>query len=254
MTQRRSVRNAIVVVDPESPWKLTYRNWSFPPYPAKMSASELQALLARAEQCDSEAESRVAELYEDGCKDNKGNILVRRSAKSAVKWIRRAAEHGCTGAQVNLGTILGSGTGITKDVQKALFWLRKAFLAGDTCAANNIAVTYRENGKLRLAVGWFGKAVARGDDGALVQLGIHYYWGKGVRKNPKAAVQCFRKATKGKDICDCDRDDAFFCLGLAYFEGEGVKKSIPTAIKLFQRANVDNDNPAACRMLNILAS
>jgi TPR repeat protein len=85
--------------------------------------------------------------------------------------------------------------------------------------------------------------------GALVQLGIHYYWGKGVRKNPIAAIRCFRKATKGKDMCEFERDDAFFYLGIAYLEGKGVTVSIPRARKLLQRANVDNDHPAARRAL-----
>ena len=83
----------------------------------------------------------------------------------------------------------------------ALFWLRKAFHAGAAGAAQNIAITYRENGDLRTAVKWFRKSTDSGDGDALVQLGIHYYWGKGTRKNywgkgtrknHKAAVQCFR--------------------------------------------------------------
>jgi TPR repeat protein len=59
----------------------------------------------------------------------------------------------------------------------------------------------------------------------------------------------FRKATKGKNICESGRDDAFFYLGIAYLEGKGVRASIPAARKLFQRANVDNDHPAARSIL-----
>ncbi|MBZ5679652.1 MAG: hypothetical protein LAO24_06070 [Acidobacteriia bacterium] len=95
-------------------------------------------------------------------------------------------------------------------------------------------------------------SVALGDDDALIQLGIHYYWGKGVRKNPIAAVRCFRKATKGKNICEAGRDEAFFYLGIAYLEGKGVRASIPTARKLLQRANVDDDHPAAHGVLQEL--
>ena len=127
--------------------------------------------------------------------------------------------------------------------------MRKAVHAGDPCAALNIAITYRENGDLRAAVKWFRKSTDGGDGDALIQLGIHYYWGKGTRKNPKAAVQCFRMATKARFISEWGIDDGFFFLGIAYREGRGVKASIPRARRLFKRANKDGDHLAAGRML-----
>jgi uncharacterized protein len=240
-----------VVIDSKSPWKMTRRNLGFQGG-YKMSASEWQALLAQAKRGDPEAEWGIADRYGDGCKDNKGRILIRRSARRAVQWLRRAAEHGSEFAQNNLGIRLGDGDGVTRNVQKALYWLRKAAHAGGSCAASNIAITYRENGKLNAAVKWFRRSVAAGDEDALVQLGIHYFWGKGVRKNPEAAVRCFRKAAKGKNLCEASREDAFFFLGIAYLEGEGVRASIPNARKSFQRANIDNDYPAARIMLRIV--
>ncbi len=238
------------MIDSESPWKMTRRNFRWPPGGYKMSASEWQSLLARAKRGDPEAEWGVADRYGDGCMDNKGKLLVRRSARRAAQWLRRAAEHGCASAQNSLGVQLGSGDGVNKNVQEALSWLRKAFHAGHTRAASNIAITYRENGKLNAAVRWFRKSVAAGDDDDLVQLGIHYFWGKGVRKDPTAAVRCFRRATKGKNLCEASREDAFFFLGIAYLEGKSVKTSIPNARRLFQRANIDNDHPAARAMLH----
>jgi TPR repeat protein len=217
-----------------------------------MSAPEWQALLTRAKLGDPEAEWEVADHYGDGCKNHNGKIVVRRSRKKAAKWFRRAAEHGLTPAQNTLGVLLSNGDGIKKNANKAFLWLRKAFHAGDSCAAHNIAITYREIGDLRTAVKWFRKAADAGDDDALIQLGIHYYWGKGIRKNTKQAVRCFRMATKGKNISEAGRDDAFFLLGVAYSEGEGVRASISNAIKLFRRANVDNDHPAASKMLRQL--
>ncbi len=242
-----------MVVDSESPWKLTRRDFSWPLHPYRMSVSEWRALLARAKRGDSEAEWGVADRFGDGCKDHKGKILVQRSARRAAEWFRRAAAHGNGNAQNNLGVLLSNGDGVTKNIKEALRWLRKAVCAGNTCASHNIAITYRQIGKLRMAVKWFRKSADAGDEDALIQLGIHYYWGKGVRKNPEAAIRCFRKATEGKNVSAYGRDDAFFCLGLGYFEGKGVKRSLQTASKLFQRANLDNDHPAAGKMLRQLA-
>jgi TPR repeat protein len=249
MTEHQSFDRVDVVIDTESPWKVTQRDWNWPLYTYKMSASKWQALLARAKRGDPEAEWEVADRYGDGCKNHAGKIVVRRSRRKAAQWFRQAAEHGLSAAQNTLGVVLSNGDGVRKNVDEALSWLRKAFHAGDVVAGQNIAITYREIGDLRTAVKWFRKSADAGDGDALVQLGIHYYWGKGVRKNPKAAVRCFRMASKAKNICEAGRDDAFFLLGVAYSEGEGVRPSIPSARRLFERANVDNDHPAARKML-----
>lgn len=253
MNERQSVYANQAVIDEESPWKLTLRDLHWTRHPYKMSAKEWKSLLARANDGDEEAEWEVAGRYEEGCEDKMGNILVRRSPRKAAQSIRRAAEHGSAPAQNTLGVLLSNGDSVRKDTEEALMWLRRAFRAGHSLAASNLAITYREIGQLRMAVKWFRKAANAGDGDALVQLGIHHYWGKGVRKNPNAAIRCFRKAVKGGNICGYGRDDAFFLLGLAHFEGKGVKKSTQTAKKLFQRANVDDDHPAARVMLQRLA-
>jgi uncharacterized protein len=244
MAQRQSV------VDSESPWNVTQRDWNWPLYTYRMSALQWQKLLARAERGDPEAEWEVADRYGDGCKSPGGEVVVKRSRRKAAHWFRRAAEHGLAPAQNTLGVLLSNGDGVRKNVDEALSWMRKAFRAGDACAAHNIAITYRQIGDLTTAVKWFRKSVNVGDKDALIQLGIHYYWGKGVKKSPRAAVRCFRMATKAKNISESGRDDAFFLLGLAYFEGRGVITSTPKAMRLLKRANIDNDHPAACKMLN----
>lgn len=239
------------IVNPKLPWKLS-REWRLPLGSFTTSASEWRALLARADANDPEAEWGVAERYEDGCKDKTGKIVVRRSARKALEWLRRAAEHGCAPAQNNLGLLLDEGKVLRRNRREALRWTKKAFRGGNNCAANNVAIMYRESGKIGEAVRWFKKGVAAGDDDALIQLGLHYYWGKGARKNPAAAVRCFRKATKAKYISEAGRDDAFFYLGIAYLEGKGVKDSRRTAKRLFERANIDNDHPAARNALRQL--
>jgi uncharacterized protein len=242
------------VVDPISPWLLPSSYAGFPKYPGKMSAIEWKNLLAKAKGGDPEAEWRVAEHYSDGCKDMHGRVLVRISNQKAVEWYRRSADHGCGGAQNTLGVILGGNYGVDRNVREALLWLKRAFRGGDTgCAANNIAITYRENGNFRQAVRWFRKVDASHDDAVLVQLGIHSYWGKGIRTDHQVAVRCFRKAIRGKNLSECDRDDANFYLGIAYLEGKGVRKSSRMAQRHLERANRDNDHLAAQRLLKQLS-
>ena len=252
MTNIQRSREQGAIVDPEAPWELALKNSKPLLYIYKMSADEWRDMLERAKVGDADAEWGVADRYADGCLDNKRNILVRRSARKATEWFRRAAEHGNKSAQNTLGVLLGNGDGIAKNPPEAILWLRKAFRAGESCAAINLAITYREIGNFRMAVKWFQKAADAGDDDARVQLGIHYYWGKGAKRNPSKAIRCFRAAIKGKNLSGYGKDDAHFCLGFAYLEGAGVKKSFRVAIKLFKQANVDNDHPAARKVLRFL--
>lgn len=243
------------VINSKRPWELAGRKWSYPPYQLSMSAAEWKKLLALAESGDAEAEWRVSECYADGCKTPSGRILVRRSSVKALAWLRRSAEHGCDGAQCTLGTLLSDRS--KQDVPEAIRWLKRAIRNGaGYSAANNIAVTYRQNDDFRKAVIWFRRAISYRDAGALIQYGIHLYWGIGVRTDHTAAVRCFRRAIRAKtsDICEASRDDGYFYLGIAYLEGKGVRQSIQMAKRQFQRANADNDHPTAAKVLQKLAS
>ncbi len=251
MAERRIRKIHSTIIDSESPWKVTLRDCNRS-YGYKTTASEWQSLLVRAKNGDGQAQWEVADKYADGCKDKRGKVIVRRSATKAVQWFRRAAGRGSASAQNNLGILLSNGNGIRKNVEEALVWLKKSFRAGDSCAAHNIAITYRENGELQTAFKWFRRAAEAGDSDALIEVGIHYYWGKGVGKNPRAAVRCFRTATKAKNISGAGRDDAFFFLGIASCEGRGVPVSITNAKKFFKQANIDKDHVAAAQMLSRL--
>jgi len=250
MKARKAARGIYSVIDPRNPWKLPRQDWGFPRYSYKVSGTEWKDLVARAKLGDADAEWRVGGMYDDGCKDKRGRILVRCNARLAREWYRRAAEHGSVSAQNTLGVILGGNYGVKRNTRAALLWLKRAFRGGDTSsAANNIAITYRESGDFREAVRWFKKAVRAGDDGDRIQLGIHSYWGKGVRTDHAEAVRYFRRAAKGKNISESERDDANFYLAIAYLEGKGVKKSLSMARKHLERANRDNDHLAAQRLL-----
>jgi TPR repeat protein len=79
--------------------------------------------------------------------------------------------------------MLSDGDGVEKNLNLAIRWLKRTHKGGEPCAANNIAITYREKGNFKRAVHWFKKCADSGDDEALLQLGIHSFWGKGVRKD-----------------------------------------------------------------------
>lgn len=246
------------VVDPKQPWKLPQFKWEWPPYQYKKSPREWKKLLERAENGDSEAELEVSSVYSDGCKDRRGKIVGRRSARKEEEWLRRAAGHGNAYAQWALGNLLTSPQASVSSRREGLLWSMRAYRSaevggtGKGTIAGNIAITHRQDGNLRAAVRWLRRSVELQDAERNIELGIHLYWGLGIRSDPAAAVLCFRKAARARWVSESGRDDANFYLAVTYLEGKGVRQSLPKAKALLQRANRDNDHLAARRLLRRL--
>ena len=61
----------------------------------------------------------------------------------AVRWYRKAAEQGSSGAQSNLGIMYKNGKEIgTQDYAEAVRWFRKAAEQGDAAAQYNFGGMY----------------------------------------------------------------------------------------------------------------
>jgi TPR repeat protein len=52
---------------------------------------------------------------------------VLKDYKKAVKWYRKAAEQGSEHGQNNLGIMYIDGMGVPKDLNKAKYWIEKAY-------------------------------------------------------------------------------------------------------------------------------
>jgi TPR repeat protein len=240
------------ILDPNTPWKLPRQKWTLKPYPYTKTATEWKNLFTRASDGVAEAEYVVAIFYNYGCKDRRGRILVHRSSAKAQLWLRRSAKHGFGPAQCHLGVKLSGKDASANSRREAVRWFKKAYHSGEGYAAIDIAITYREDGRMRDAVAWLKKGANKKDSSAILQLGIHNYWGIGARSNYVEAIRGFRKAIRNKYISGAERDDAFFYLAVAYFEGKGVKPSLAMTLKYLERANLEKDHPAAARLLKYL--
>jgi len=94
--------------------------------------------------------------------------------REAFKLLLEAAKLGDTGAQINLGNFYAGGKGTKKNLAEAERWYRKAYKAGSSAGANNLACDRRDSGNIRSAILWFKKAVAMGDGGACIELAKIY--------------------------------------------------------------------------------
>lgn len=71
--------------------------------------------------------------YQIGCFYYEG-LGVKKDLNKAVYWIRRAADHGDRDGQYNLALIHEDGIGVERDMEQAIFWYRKAALQGHKLA------------------------------------------------------------------------------------------------------------------------
>ena len=78
-----------------------------------------------------------------------------------------------------------------------------------------------------------------GDPKAQNQLGVRYLIGDGVEKDPKQAVEWYRKAAHSGYA------DALFNLGTAYYNGDGVGVDDSAALAYFAAASERGSAPAA---------
>jgi hypothetical protein len=191
----------------------------------------------KAEAGDPEAQWELGAWIEGGLVNRRGATLVPANPRAALRWFRRSAAGGCAFAQNHLGVYLSRGTCTRRHDTQALYWFKQAFRQGVSVAANNIASIYRDRQNHRRALFWYARAASGGDGDAWVEVGMRYYAGQGVRRNPRYAVACFRKVLRNGNVTQIGRETAMFRLGMAYREGQGVKQSDGTALKWFSMAN-----------------
>lgn len=215
----------------------------------EMTREQWNQLKSKAQGGDSEAQWEVGCWLEDGLVDSCGVVFVHPDARAALRWYRQSAIAGNSAGQMHFGVCLCAGRGVRRDKAEALRWFKRALRQGDPSAPGNIASVYKDRGNHRRAMFWYQRAIACGDGDALVEVGRGYYTGIGVRRNPKRAVRCFRKAIISKTITQAGREDAMFRLGLAFHEGRGVKKSNGRAVRWLSQANRDDDHAEANNLI-----
>lgn len=132
-------------------------------------------------------------------------LLDEERAREAFRLFSAAARAGHLEAQSNLGYLFDTGTGVRRSRIKALHWYRKAARRGDPAAANNIGTLFRDEGKPRLALRWFEKAVALGNEDALLELAKLY---AGPLEDSRRATRLLKKVLSSKRVAVVSQEQA----------------------------------------------
>jgi TPR repeat protein len=240
---------------------------------AKPISEESKALIVKAEEGDAEAQATLGVMYETGegaPKDNEeamkwfhkaaeqghvnaqfllGVIYYRgetapKDDKKAAGWLRRAADQGSPSAQFLLAQLYFNGHGVPKDLVEAYAWLNLASFNGSSEAqeikqglSSNLTELQREQARKRS-----GKLLKQAADLGHIEaqflLGFFHLIGEGMTRDPKEAMDWFRKAAEQGSA------KAQLNLGLMYYNGEGVPKDLVEAYAWLSLAFANGDHRA----------
>jgi TPR repeat protein len=100
------------------------------------------------------------------------------------------------------------GEGADQDKIIAMKLYRRAWRRGSHAAASNIAILYREQGKMSMMFRWFKRVASVGDGSAQLEMARCYLAGSGVRRNPSAGLRCLAIAIGSDYITEYEREEA----------------------------------------------
>jgi TPR repeat protein len=151
--------------------------------------------------------------YSKRFKKTKRGDLFFRAAKQEDKGKLRSAFHlylataraGDSSCQVNLGNRCDGGTGVQRNRLAARYWYKRAYRRGESSAAHNLGVMWRNERKFKRARNWFEKAVLLGDDEANLEIAKHYLQ---VEPDPVRAIACLEKVCKSPCVSQAALEEA----------------------------------------------
>ena len=161
--------------------------------PKAPAPESIEALRARAEKGDVDAQNNLGEMYA------KGQDVTQDYAE-AVKWYRKAADGGYARAQFNLGFSYITERGVMRDYGEAVKWFRKAAEQGFAPAQADLGIAYDTGQGVQRdgeeAMKWFRLAADQGFAPAQFSLGLAYKQGKGVPQDFNEARKWFGLAAE----------------------------------------------------------
>lgn len=202
-------------------------------------------LEGRALAGDTESMADLGLLLRDGIQDRRGRAIVRRNLKKSFFLLCRAADRGHDVAACALGYAYDCGLGTVRNRNLALRWYKRAWRAGESAAATNIATVYRDERKHRIAFQWWKRSESLDDGDAAVDVGYCYQYGIGTRRSVPLAKRMYRRAISSANISAFGREEAMYHLAIAYVDDGRVSSAIPH----LARAATDGDFPEASSLL-----
>lgn len=190
---------------------------------------------------------RAKELYLELSNEGNGAAMNNYACELSdytekAEWFQKAADAGNDYGMWNLGKFYRDGTGVEKDIDKAIELLTKAANLGCKGAITDIAWIYRYGKGVKIngeeAVKWYRVGVEKGYDDYLLELAQIYLDGTIVEKNIETAIHYYKRAAE-KGI-----ERALLKLGELYEDVNGVEVNTHKAIFWYRKAAAKGNEEA----------
>lgn len=176
-------------------------------------------------------------------------IAAAAAAPERFADVEKSAARGDAGAQVRLGWMYESGSGVARDYAAAASWYRRAAEEGNGEGENSLGWLY-QNGQgvpqdYGQAASWYRKAALQGNSQGEADLGWLYETGNGVAQDFAEAARWYEKAAIQGNA------DAQNSLGWLYEHGSGVAKDLAKAAELYRMAAAQGNAQAQANEANL---
>lgn len=124
-------------------------------------------------------------------------IALAHAAEVDIGKLQQGAAAGNAYDQLNLGAAYDNGIGVTRDIDKALYWYQKAAEQGVAEAQFNLAhLMVSEEMSAVVAAEWMRKAAEQGMVDAEYLMGVSYAEGIGVAIDRREARRWLQQAVE----------------------------------------------------------
>jgi hypothetical protein len=172
---------------------------------------------------------------------------VRRNQAEAYRWYRRAARQGCERASLNLARMHRRGDHVVKSRPRAAWWARRALRLGNENAYEWLYYLWLDApANPKVARRWLMEGVRAGDVRCLCHYGDLLRTGRGVKRDPVAAFEQYRIASKHSAW-------ARYMMARCYWRGWGVTQNRRQARTWFRVAAKDGVTEAARMLVRLSA-
>jgi len=130
----------------------------------------------------------------------------RNQLQSAFKLFLAAAKGGYVKAFRIVGQFYDYGEGVKSSEDAAIYWYRRAYRYDhDPCAATNIGCIWRDRGNINRALFWLRRAVESGDGDANLDIAKIY-----IRHKPnlKKAISYLKKTIEADWVTEESKEEA----------------------------------------------
>ena len=162
--------------------------------------------------------------------------------KEKAEWFLKSANHGDDYGMWNIAKYYRNGTGVEKDIERALELFKQSANKGNKGAMKDLAHMYRYGDGVEkdgiIAIEWYKKAADKDDVDAILALGEIYSEGKLVCQDIGQSAHYYKMAAEK------DNSTALLKLGELYEFGTGVEQNTHKAIYWYRKAAINGNNQA----------